>query len=132
MLISLSRRGIAHLVLLLPLSLIAASTVLAGPADPVAYYRQLNLADRLMDDSDYAGAVEIYQGLSEDYPEDGRTWRRLAQCRYSLKQYAEAADAYERAGEWGVTFPANVSASVPNPPEVLNASYNNPSISMVS
>lgn len=81
-----------------PLSLVAA------PADPLAYYEAKERARLLASQNRAAEAEPLAEQITRDYPRDGENWLLLAQIKGSLNKHLESAAAYQRAGPllwWG-------------------------------
>ena len=78
--------------------LIAFLTLVAGVAaavgQPVAS-PEMTAAAELMKQQKFADAAAIYEKLVAANPQNGPAWYYLGTARYSLKNYAGAADAYE-------------------------------------
>jgi tetratricopeptide (TPR) repeat protein len=69
----------------------------------VTYYELLREAARHFQERRYAEAAENYKRLTAAYPFDGETWRRLGVSLYQTQKYREAANAYVKADELGVS-----------------------------
>src|SRR5678816_3765647 len=65
-------------------------------ADSVAA-RKLVAAQAAFDKQDWANAAALYRELAAENPNQGAFWYAIGGAEYSRKNYAEAADAYQRA-----------------------------------
>ncbi|HEY0052485.1 MAG TPA: hypothetical protein VGB49_03635, partial [Caulobacteraceae bacterium] len=74
-----------------PMSLVAA------PADAVAYNDARSQVRALLSQSKAAEAEPLAEQITRDYPRDGENWLLLGQVRRALQKYEEAAVAFERA-----------------------------------
>lgn len=74
------------------------ATLLAAPADGVAYHESRLRARALVREKKYAGAEPLAERLVRDYPRDGENWVLLGEVKRGLEKHAEAAAAYETAG----------------------------------
>lgn len=70
-----------------------------GPADPVAYFADLELGRRLLEVRDYAAAEPVYERLTRAYPLDRRNWSGLGAVKRQLGRCGEAIVAYRRSIE---------------------------------
>ncbi len=90
-------------------------SLLAVPADGVAYFDTRTRAEALFAERKYAEAEPLAERLVREYPRDGENWILLGRVKAALDRYAEAAAAYERAGPlmgWGVFHLAGVNAAL--------------------
>jgi tetratricopeptide (TPR) repeat protein len=69
--------------------------------DPVAYQERVQKARASYAAKDCVQSAALYQNLAETNPRDGENWLRLARCRYHLKEYRTAIEAFRRANEIG-------------------------------
>jgi len=73
-------------------------SLLAVPADGVAYYRAKVRATELYQAQKHAEAEPLLAQLARDYPRDPENWMMLGYTLRRLGRPLEAAAAYERAG----------------------------------
>lgn len=73
--------------------------LLRTPADAHAYFLLKNKAQQLLNEEKNVEAEAAYERLTEEYPFAGGDWVRLAEVKFRLKKYAEAAAGYRRAAE---------------------------------
>ncbi|MFL5541618.1 MAG: tetratricopeptide repeat protein [Longimicrobiaceae bacterium] len=82
-------------------------TLLAAPADGVAYYQAKMRARELFSARRYAEAEPLLQRLAREYPRDPENWWLLGLAQQNLNRHTEALAAFERAGPligWDVQF----------------------------
>ncbi|MBI3267919.1 MAG: tetratricopeptide repeat protein [Planctomycetes bacterium] len=70
---------------------------LAGEEKAASAWRLFGLADQKLLDKDFAGAEEIYRGLTEKFQDEPMFWERLGDARRLGGDFAGASTAYERA-----------------------------------
>src|SRR5690349_140220 len=90
-------------------------TLMAVPADGIAYYRDKQRAVELLGQQRWADAEQVLDRLTTEYPRDGMNWRRLGLVREQLGKHRESAEAYERAGErigWGPWYLPRINAAM--------------------
>lgn len=90
-------------------------SLLAVPADGVAYFDTRTRAEALFAERKYAEAEPLAERLVREYPRDGENWILLGRVKGALDRHAEAAAAFERAGPlmgWGVFHLAGVNAAI--------------------
>lgn len=73
-------------------------SLMAGPADGIAYLRMRDSARALVDARSNAAALPLLLQLTREYPRDGTNWQRLAMIHMRLGQNTEALAAWEKAG----------------------------------
>ena len=73
-------------------------TLLAAPADGVAYFETKTRARELFRAQRYAEAEPLLQRLAREYPRDPENWYLLGVAQRTLNKHAEALVAFERAG----------------------------------
>ncbi|MFL6593496.1 MAG: tetratricopeptide repeat protein [Luteimonas sp.] len=73
------------------------ASVLAAPADGIAYFRLARQASALLKQERWAEAEELLRGVTRDYPLDGSSWAQLGSALRHQHKHAEAIAAYEKA-----------------------------------
>lgn len=73
-------------------------TLLAVPADGVAYYQVKERAREMFNARRYAEAEPLLLQLAREYPRDPENWWLLGLAQTRLNKHAEAAVAYGKAG----------------------------------
>lgn len=73
-------------------------SLLAVPADGLAYHQAGIRARALVAEKKWAEAEPLVERLVREYPRDGRNWILLGRVKQPLGKHAEAAAAYDRAG----------------------------------
>lgn len=69
----------------------AADLLAQAPISP-----QMKTANDLLSSQKFAEAADAYEAIVKSDPADGLAWYQLGSARYSLKQYAQAATAFEK------------------------------------
>jgi tetratricopeptide (TPR) repeat protein len=64
---------------------------------PVDYYRLSAEAHRMLYGGQLAEAAQLYARLLKDQPGNGDFWEKLGSCYERLRQFSDAANAYEHA-----------------------------------
>lgn len=81
---------------------------------PTAYYDLSREAEQFYQQQNFAKAAETYEKLTKPYPLDGEKWQRLALSLYQLQKFREAAQAFIKASETGVSgLPPNSANYLP-------------------
>ena len=86
-----------------------------GPKDPLAYRDARLKARALVAQGKVAEAEPLAEWVTREYPRDGENWLLLGKVKRSLKKYAEAASAFEKAGgllRWGGEGMPGVGAAI--------------------
>lgn len=73
--------------------------LLQVPADAGAYFLLKSQAQQFLNEEKNVEAEAAYERLTREYPFAGGDWVRLAEVKFRLKKYAEAATGYRRAAE---------------------------------
>ncbi len=73
-------------------------TLLAAPADGVAYYRMKEQAREHFAARRFAEAEPLLQRLAREYPRDPENWYLLGLAQTALRKHADAYVAYQKAG----------------------------------
>ncbi|HEX8245151.1 MAG TPA: hypothetical protein VF541_16690 [Longimicrobium sp.] len=73
-------------------------TLLAGPADGVAYFQTKLRARELFEAQKWADVVPLAGQLVRDYPRDPENWLLLGYSQRRLNQFDQAIAAYQKAG----------------------------------
>src|SRR5262245_3870212 len=107
--VALHSNGALLVVLALAFGWTAAQTVTPTVSTPAGYYRSLADARDFISQRQFDKAADLYEKLVAYYADDAQTWERLGDCRRNLKQYIEAARAYEKAHDLGIWEPASSS-----------------------
>jgi tetratricopeptide (TPR) repeat protein len=87
--------GIALALTSLSASQSAAQSSTSAPVNAAS--ATVQRADSLFQRKEYAAAAKVYESIVAGMPNDGRSWNRLGQARAATKDYAGAAEAFERA-----------------------------------
>lgn len=90
-------------------------SLLAAPADGIAYFEAATRARVLVAAGQFADAERLAEQLVREYPRDGASWMLLGRVKASLGRHAEAATAFTTAGPllgWRSPYhPAGVNAA---------------------
>src|ERR1051325_3211530 len=91
--------GAIVVVIIIGVALGSAVSAQTNPTklSPSDYYKTLVQARGQLATGNFAKAAELYERLTEFYPDDPWSWDELGDTRSQLKQYDGAAKAFEKA-----------------------------------
>jgi tetratricopeptide (TPR) repeat protein len=84
------------LLLLLLLIVSFGCCQLCAAQGPQSLSAQMTAANELLNAEKWEPAAAAYQAILQTEPKNAAAWYQLATARYSLKQYAQAAEAFEK------------------------------------
>lgn len=84
----------------------------SGHIAAAEHFRLRQEAAALMGGKELAKACALYRRLAADAPSDGDLWEKLGACRYRLKEFGGAAEAYQRAFALAVSSKASIAYQI--------------------